>query len=1581
MSVAFGVGPQDGGIRSFPLQIIGIVQSTLGCVTLTRDDGPAMQVSIGDLVCRRDVIETAADAQVGIRLLDDTVFNIASGARVELREFASDAASRSTIVAISSGSFAFAAGRLADGGTLTIDTPLGSVRSRSHATGFGILTMAALTFAMTDQARGADPDGASLDNDTLTYKDLQHGVFELITKERVPRHIIVDDPGETVVLNRVGSSISVNQVTNSAARMDELHAAQQDVLANLTRGPTGSSTPPFADTLSLQHINFTSENTTAAPNLLPIAPPIVFPPIEVPLPTLKLPAGPVEIDTFRFDDTFATATGTFTASNPFNNVLTYGLAGGAAAATVLNGETYDLWQGSPYGTLYLNSASGAYTFVPNAAAINALLSPTTTSFVITVSDGFVSTSQSFVVTINGVNDTAIISGNAEGAVVEAGGVANAVPGTPSATGVLTDTDVDNPPNTFTTVSSPARSTGGYGTFTMTAGGVWTYTLDDSNTAVQSLNAGDTLIDRFTVTSIDGTPQVVTIAIQGSNDAAIVSGITAGSVVEAGVASPGTPVATGTLFARDVDSTADTFVEINAPTASAQNYGSFTITTAGVWTYTLDNTNAAVQALNSGDTLTDSFTVTTIDGTPQVVTISINGSNDEATVSGTKTGAVTEAGGVANGTPGTPAASGTLTDVDPDNTSDAFTPVITPRPSAGGFGAFTITALGTWTYTLDDGNATVQALNAGDTLIDQFTVTTVDGTQQTVTITIHGANDAAIISGTAAGSVLEAGVISSGTPVATGTLTDTDVDNPADTFTAVIAPTSSNGGYGTFTMTASGQWTYTLDNTNNAVQALNNGSTLTDSFTVTAADGTPQTVTITINGGNDSAVISGTATGTVTEAGGVANATPGIPTTTGTLTDIDPDNTANTFTPVTTSRPSAGGFGTFTMTALGTWAYTLDNSNATVQALNIGDTLSDQFTVTTVDGTSKLVTITINGSNDAAIISGTTTGSVLEAGGIAPGTPVASGTLTDTDVDNLPNTFTAVTSATASDGGYGSFTMTASGVWTYTLDNNNSVVDALGVGDTLTDHFTVTSIDGTTQEVAVTIHGASDADPNDFDNLALGSTVVSDPPFVYGTPGGDSVAGGGSVSQIVYGGAGDDTLNGTGVNDTIYGGSGDDTIKGNNGDDVIYGGSGQDTIDGSNGNDTIIGGFGADKLQGGNGDDVFTYLSVLDSRAGRFDTIQDFRSGTDRIDLTALGALGFVILALSSASSSVPPHTIAWLYDSSANETIVYVNPTDQTLEIGDSGLLEIHLQGVATIDSADFIVDQAAATVMAASDTLDPTAATQSEALVTTLSTTDDTSTNSGSSVSLDSGWTAIDASFLFEVDRDHGSRSHEIAASAPDETAAPSGTPEPAIYSLSIENFKFVFEPSQVDDGTHAKEIGATGMPEQIHAAAFYVPDTPPAIDPHPGNGKSAEAHDRAGFADTGNTLDSGPQNGHVNGGDAHLSPSQANEHGRASMDAPGKSNGQQHSAADGPPGQHGNSQAHSPGKGDSFNFLTPAIEKPGNAFVDDLPAPLDHRGGPAHAGDHGGGPKADEAAQLDDHTHIPSGSAASHAHHDFLV
>jgi VCBS repeat-containing protein len=380
----------------------------------------------------------------------------------------------------------------------------------------------------------------------------------------------------------------------------------------------------------------------------------------------------------------------------------------------------------------------------------------------------------------------------------------------------------------------------------------------------------------------------------------------------------------------------------------------------------------------------------------------------------------------------------------------------------------------WAYTLDNDNCAVQALNACDTLTDTFKVTTIDGTAQLVTIAIHGSNDAAIISGTTTGSVIEADC----PPIATGTLTDTDVDNTPNTFTAVSCPTASHAGYGTFTMTAAGVWAYTLDNDNCAVQALNACDTLTDTFKVTTIDGTAQVVTIAIHGSNDAAIISGTTTGSVIEAG----CGPGTPTACGTLTDTDVDNAHNSFTAVCPPTTSDAGYGSFTMTADGVWAYTLDNDNCAVQALNACDTLTDTFKVTTIDGTAQVVTIAIHGTNDAAFIFGDMCGSVIEAGCDKPGTPTATGTLTDTDVDNAPNTFTAVSHPAASDAGYGTFTMTADGVWTYTLDNANCVVQALNDCDTLTDTFTATTVDGTPQVVTVTIHGTNDAEPHDFRSL-------------------------------------------------------------------------------------------------------------------------------------------------------------------------------------------------------------------------------------------------------------------------------------------------------------------------------------------------------------------------------------------------------------------------------------------------------------------------------------------------------------------
>ena len=365
------------------------------------------------------------------------------------------------------------------------------------------------------------------------------------------------------------------------------------------------------------------------------------------------------------------------------------------------------------------------------------------------------------------------------------------------------------------------------------------------------------------------------------------------------------------------------------------------------------------------------------------------------------------------------------------------------------------------FPLNNGNAAVQALNAGGTITDSFNYRMSDGSltdRAVLTITINGANDAAVISGTIIGSVTEASGVNdgtAGTPTASATLTATDPDNPANSFTAVAAGTASTGGHGTFAMTAGGTWTYTVNNNDPAVQALNVGQTLADSFTITSIDGTSKVINITINGANDAAAISGTIIGDANEAGGTNNGTAGT-TATGALTSVDIDNNA-TFTTVA-SGASTNGYGTFAMTSDGHWTFTVNENNATVQALNVGGTLTDTFTVTSIDGTQQVISVTIHGADDAMVISGATSGAITEQGGVNNGTGAATttGLLTAIDVDDASPSFNAVASATATTGGYGTYTLTAGGTWTYALDNSNPDVQALNVGAHLTDTFTVSA---------------------------------------------------------------------------------------------------------------------------------------------------------------------------------------------------------------------------------------------------------------------------------------------------------------------------------------------------------------------------------------------------------------------------------------------------------------------------------------------------------------------------------------------
>lgn len=120
------------------------------------------------------------------------------------------------------------------------------------------------------------------------------------------------------------------------------------------------------------------------------------------VPTLASLAAIVFSDTAD-DDSFASPTATAVGSDLDDeaNTLTYGIDGGVASSLA----GYNRKLAGSYGTLHINESSGAYTFVPDDAEIEALSADTSEDFDITVADnGGANTSATITVNINAVND-------------------------------------------------------------------------------------------------------------------------------------------------------------------------------------------------------------------------------------------------------------------------------------------------------------------------------------------------------------------------------------------------------------------------------------------------------------------------------------------------------------------------------------------------------------------------------------------------------------------------------------------------------------------------------------------------------------------------------------------------------------------------------------------------------------------------------------------------------------------------------------------------------------------------------------------------------------------------------------------------------------------------------------------------------------------------------------------------------------------------------------------------------------------------------------------------------------------------
>ncbi|PMO04522.1 hypothetical protein BCT19_02255 [Vibrio splendidus] len=678
-----------------------------------------------------------------------------------------------------------------------------------------------------------------------------------------------------------------------------------------------------------------------------------------------------------------------------------------------------------YGELHVD-ANGQYTFVLNPNSPQYILlnqhQPGTDHFALHLSNG---SSIIVQIPVTGKQDTPSISGDLTGVVTEDHNIDSQ--GLLHANGKI---DVIDPDQNESSVT-PEVISGKYGSLTIDADGHWQYQVDNSLSNVQALTAATSLHESFTIHTKDGTPQTIDMTIGGNDDNAVITGVDAGTLTE-----DLTTQVQGQLSVTDSDLGEDHFQASQV----TSNFGTLSITKDGAWTYSLNNNNPVVQRLGQGSTATDIVTVHSADGTAHQVMVTINGTNDHAVITSSTANSPSSffAIGTSNGSSQVTedkdlTVSGQLNITDIDSKEAHFS----NSDLKGTLGTLHLKDNGDWSYDLDNKNPKVQALGQGSATTDIITIHSADGTPHQIAITVNGTNDKAVISGTSTGVVTEESQLQT-----SGTLAVTDVD----TGEAHFSNTDIVGSFGTLHLTDTGSWTYDLHNTNPNVQALGKGATATDTITVHSADGTPHQVTITVNGTNDAATVS-SATVAIDE-------TDKAVTTSGTLTSTDLDNPDNTFTPDSIT----GAHGDLTIDANGHWVFT---ANSAFNQLNVGDKVQETFTVSSIDGTPSTIKVTINGTNDAATVSSATV--AIDETDKAVTT---SGTLTSTDVDNPDNAFTPDSIS----GTNGDLTIDANGHWVFTA---NSAFNQLNVGDKVEETFTVSSVDGTSSTIKVTINGTND----------------------------------------------------------------------------------------------------------------------------------------------------------------------------------------------------------------------------------------------------------------------------------------------------------------------------------------------------------------------------------------------------------------------------------------------------------------------------------------------------------------------------
>ncbi|KZR84966.1 cadherin domain-containing protein [Synechococcus sp. MIT S9504] len=184
---------------------------------------------------------------------------------------------------------------------------------------------------------------------------------------------------------------------------------------------------------------------------------------------------------------------------------------------------------------------------------------------------------------------------------------------------------------LSTTSLGTEIQGTYGNLTVNQDGSYRYTAN----LADALDSGDREIDRFTYTLTDlGSDDSAEMAIEvtGINDAPVLAAVTAGTITDQTNSSALTSSnISGQLSATDADASAVLSYGINGNSGSTAsgNYGTLSLNrTTGAYEYI--PTTAVIEALNQGESVSDSFELFVSDGSltaTRSFQVNITGAND------------------------------------------------------------------------------------------------------------------------------------------------------------------------------------------------------------------------------------------------------------------------------------------------------------------------------------------------------------------------------------------------------------------------------------------------------------------------------------------------------------------------------------------------------------------------------------------------------------------------------------------------------------------------------------------------------------------------------------------------------------------------------------------------------------------------------------------------------------------------------------------------------------------------------------------------------------------------------------------